>query len=352
MIEPSRPSTSAEAIVYMLVFVIIAMLMLVMVLAYNVYKYKYLAEYHRNMVRQVRAILRQAGERRERARRRQAQRASREARIARLGVEPYEDGGSESENFPEDEDVFIRSVKVENYEEAMEEEHSESVEERAWMRPWRPSPWTERWFGDCLNEVQMDLVMRTMEMQMWNQRVMEMMDWTASLSETPGMTMTWRSPTATPMDEDGESEDDVSTDYGSLQLVNENFEDFEELDQASYDEYLWEQLFNAHGVEHYVVKQLAWLRRLPENEAIWNEIRDLMSLQKSIQLGGPEVRKRAIIYLLGRRHYLFWSSLGRVDPNEEQEESVLPDEWAAVRYGWGYTTDEQLRDPEKRRFVG
>jgi len=32
------------------------------------------------------------------------------------------------------------------------------------------------------------------------------------------------------MDEGGESEDDVSTDYGSLQLVNENFEDFEELD--------------------------------------------------------------------------------------------------------------------------
>ena len=62
------------------------------------------------------------------------------------------------------------------------------------------------------------------------------------------------------------------------------------LDQASYDEYRWEQLFNAHGVEHYVVKQLAWLRRLPVNEAMWNEIRDLMSLQKSIQLGGPEVR--------------------------------------------------------------
>ena len=29
-----------------------------------------------------------------------------------------------------------------------------------------------------------------------------------------------------------------------------------------------------------------------------------------------------------------------MDPNEEQEESVLPDELAAVRYGWGYTTDE------------
>ena len=121
MVEPSRPSTSAEAMVYMLVFILIAMLMLVMVLAYNVYKYKYLAEYHRNMVRQVREILKQEGERRDRARRRQAHRESREARIAQLGVEFYEGGESESEYFSDDEDIFIRSVKVENYEEAMEE---------------------------------------------------------------------------------------------------------------------------------------------------------------------------------------------------------------------------------------
>ena len=147
------------------------------------------------------------------------------------------------------------------------------------------------------------------------------------------------------MEEDGESEGSVSTDYGSLHVINENFEDFEHLDQARYDEYRWEQLFNAHGVEHYVIKQLAWLRGLPVNEAIWNEIRDLMSLQKSIQLGDAGVRKQAINYLMGRRRYLFWSSLGRVDPNELQEESVLPDEWAAFRYGWGYSTDEQPRDP-------
>lgn len=31
---------------------------------------------------------------------------------------------------------------------------------------------------------------------------------------------------------------------------------------------------NARGVEHYVVKQLAWLRRLPVDEAIWIEIRE------------------------------------------------------------------------------
>jgi len=70
-----------------------------------------------------------------------------------------------------------------------------------------------------------------------------------------------------------------------------------------------------------------------------------MSLQKSM-LGGPEIRKRAISYLLGRRRYMFWESLGRLDPNEAQEESMLPDEWAAVRYGWGHSiADEQPRDP-------
>lgn len=118
------------------------------------------------------------------------------------------------------------------------------------------------------------------------------------------------------------------------------------MDHEAYDEYRLQLLSDARGVEHYVVKQLAWLRRLPINEMIWNEIRDLMSLQKSIQLGGPEVWKRAINYLLGRRRYQFWERMGRLDPNEVQEESMLPDERAAVRYGWGHSTaDEQPRDP-------
>ena len=337
MIEPSRPSTSAEAMVYMLVFVIMAMCMLVVVLAYKVYKYKYLAEYHRNMVRQVRAILKQEGERRDRARRRQAQRASREARIARLGVELYEGGESERENFSDDEDIFIRSVKVENYEEAMEEEHPESEEERA--------------MDETVETESLDREMVWGLLDRDKDRPDDEHDGDADV-ESAGHRLDGQDSIDmeeeacnNTMEEDGESEDSVSTDYGSLHVVNENFEDFEHLDQASYDEYRWEQLFNAHGVEHYVIKQLAWLRGLPVNEAIWNEIRDLMSLQKSIQLGDAGVRKQAINYLMGRRRYLFWSSLGRVDPNEEQEESVLPDEWAAFRYGWGYSTDEQPRDP-------
>ena len=78
MKEPVRPSTSSEAMVYVLTFVIIALLMLVMWASYKIWKYRYLAEYHRNMVRQVRAILKEEGERRERARRRAARTASRE----------------------------------------------------------------------------------------------------------------------------------------------------------------------------------------------------------------------------------------------------------------------------------
>eukprot|EP00435_Cladocopium_sp_Y103_P026368 s850_g6.t1 len=114
---------------------------------------------------------------------------------------------------------------------------------------------------------------------------------------------------------------------------------YETLEPEAYDNYRFELLSISSGVEHYVVKQLAWLRRLPMSELVWNEIRDLMSLQKSIQLGGPSVRKRAINYLMGRRRYEFWFRMGRIAPGERQEESELPDEWAAIHYGWGHSTD-------------
>ena len=129
------------------------------------------------------------------------------------------------------------------------------------------------------------------------------------------------------MQDDGEeSESFASTDYGSLQLIQEDFEAFENMDPAAYDDYRWQLLGNARGVEHYVVKQLAWLLRLPVDEAVWNEIRDLMNLQKSVQLGGAETRKKAIRYLLGRRRYEFWHRMGRLDQEETMGRSVLPDE--------------------------
>ena len=44
----------------------------------------------------------------------------------------------------------------------------------------------------------------------------------------------------------------------------------------------------------------------------WNEIRDLMSLQKSMQLGGPEVRKRGYHLLAGETTLPFGRTERRV----------------------------------------
>jgi hypothetical protein len=57
-LEPQRPTTSLEAMVYFLTFIITALIVLVVRVSYMVYKYHNLANYHRNMVRQVRSILR------------------------------------------------------------------------------------------------------------------------------------------------------------------------------------------------------------------------------------------------------------------------------------------------------
>ena len=39
-----------------------------------------------------------------------------------------------------------------------------------------------------------------------------------------------------------------------MQICKEDFETFEGLDHAAYDEYRWQLLFDASGIEHYVVK--------------------------------------------------------------------------------------------------
>lgn len=43
---------------------------------------------------------------------------------------------------------------------------------------------------------------------------------------------------------------------------------------------------NATGVEHY--------RTFPVTRFVWNVINGLLNLQKSIQLGGPKMRRRAL----------------------------------------------------------
>ena len=66
-----------------------------------------------------------------------------------------------------------------------------------------------------------------------------------------------------------------------------------------------------------------------------------MSLQKSVQLGGPEVRKRAIRYLLGRRRYEFWH-MGRFDQEETMGESLLPEGRSSL---WMGTLDRRRTTP-------
>jgi hypothetical protein len=128
MLEPTRPSSSAQTIVYVLIFVIVVLTFLVMYFAYKTCKFKYLNEYHRGMVREVRAILKEEGQRRDRLR---ARRAERQARVARLGITLNEEAEEESNGFIEDEEVHIRSVKLEMYADGMEEEQFESENEMA-----------------------------------------------------------------------------------------------------------------------------------------------------------------------------------------------------------------------------
>jgi hypothetical protein len=141
--------------------------------------------------------------------------------------------------------------------------------------------------------------------------------------------------------EESEEDDDMETEYGSLDLVNEDFSVFEELNPQEYDDYRFILLSESRGVEHYIVRKLAWLRSLPVTRDVWIGIQELFSMHKSIQLGGIETRKRAIDFLRARRRYHFWYDRGRVPPGENLEESDMPDEWIAAHYGWGEPTTFQ-----------
>ena len=287
------------------------------------------------------------GERRERLR---VCREARETQIARLGMELCEGGESEGSNFSEDKEVNIRSVKLEKVENTMEEEPEESEAEMAEDEEIetesldREAVWDllerdgDRHGEDCGADADIESIghggedgLDSISVRMAANDKDDDYDVEDDNGET--------------MEEDGE-ESYATTDYGSLQIANEDFETFENLDLDAYGKYRWELLFNSSGVEHYVMKQLEWLRTLQMNQLVWNEIREMMNIHKSVQIGDPEVRKRAINYLLGRRRYEFWDRMGRIAPGETQEESMLPDEWAAIHYGWGHSTcDEQPRDP-------
>ena len=83
------------------------------------------------------------------------------------------------------------------------------------------------------------------------------------------------------------------------------------------------------------MKKLSYLRRLPMGELIWQEIGELMQIQRAVQLGGPEVRIKAVDYLKGRRRYMMHYEAGKITPGERLEETEMPD--------WGYVNDEDYK---------
>eukprot|EP00435_Cladocopium_sp_Y103_P056405 s2101_g19.t1 len=77
-------------------------------------------------------------------------------------------------------------------------------------------------------------------------------------------------------------ESGFETDYGLLAVIEERDSDFEALDEDAYDDYRFRLLGDATGVEHYILKKLAYLRKMTMNELVWYEIRDLMKMHKGI----------------------------------------------------------------------
>ena len=121
-------------------------------------------------------------------------------------------------------------------------------------------------------------------------------------------------------------ESGFETDYGSLTLnvIQEQDSDFENLDEEAYDTYRFRPLGEGRGVEHYILKKLAELRKMTMCEQVWYEI----------QLGSSATRQEVIDYLMNRRRYDRHFRAGRMPAGEGLEESDMPDAWVAAHYGW------------------
>lgn len=124
-------------------------------------------------------------------------------------------------------------------------------------------------------------------------------------------------------EEEEEMDSDIETDYGSVDVVNEDETVFDTLEQAEYDDYRFIMLSESKGVEHYIVKKLFYLRSLPVARDIWVAIQELFAIHETVQLGGIETRKRAMNFLMARRRYQFWYEKGRIPPGESQKAGCL-----------------------------
>ena len=71
-------------------------------------------------------------------------------------------------------------------------------------------------------------------------------------------------------------------------------------------------------------------------------IDDFMKLHKSVQLCGPGMRKRALLYIRRRRRYEEMLDTNRVDPTEDIYSTRYPFEWQAAHRGWTGDTDDEV----------
>jgi hypothetical protein len=89
-------------------------------------------------------------------------------------------------------------------------------------------------------------------------------------------------------------------------------------------------------VEHYIVRKLSCLRSLPVTREIWVAIQEFFAMQKSVQLGGVQGRKKAIRYLLARRRDC-------TNSGAKLEGLCLESLWKKSHEGWGGPMEEQAR---------
>eukprot|EP00435_Cladocopium_sp_Y103_P046766 s1727_g13.t1 len=153
--------------------------------------------------------------------------------------------------------------------------------------------------------------------------------------------------------EDEESEESgFETDYGSLGVIEEKDSDYEGLDEDAYDDCRFELLGRASGVEHYILKKLAALRKMTMCEETWFEIRDLMNMHNAVQMGGASSRRDVIDYLRNRRRYDCHFRAGRLTPGEGLEESDMPDAWIAAQFRTQYGQVRGDDDDEEASWLG
>eukprot|EP00435_Cladocopium_sp_Y103_P032415 s358_g8.t1 len=147
-----------------------------------------------------------------------------------------------------------------------------------------------------------------------------------------------------PEDEDvpgAASEKKIMTDYGSAEVAMEdedNYRDLDPEDSMSIDSRCLEM--PGRGVELCIVKKLAFLQRLPMEENIWDGIRELMQMQRAVQLGGAEVRTRVVDFLRNRKRYIMHYTTQVVPTGEMMEKSDMPDEWVVAHYRWSEVSGE------------